>query len=556
MIKPGDEVSIVGVYRQIEKRTTGQIPILCKAVLVANNIEVRTHRQDSILTTLSEIQEIRRFVFATSGTRNNSMDKLKRFKMLNLLALSLAPSIYGLDVVKRSLILQLVGGVRKSLSSGTHLRGDINILLVGEPGVAKSQLLRAILHVSPLSISTTGRSSSEAGLTAVVTRDKETKERRVEAGAMVLADRGILLVDEFDKMTNQDRMSIHEALEQQTVTITKAGVHITLNARCSVLAAANPLFGMYDTSISLSRNINLPDSLMSRFDLMFVLVDKTSEKLDEKIARHVLAIRAESESISENHLDDNIKHQNNLCPESFNENDTDNEQCFSVWAKKLQYNLCEDRILRASYIRKLVSYIRCRPVEPKLITRVAQDMIIRLYVELRNKKTDLPITARTLETIIRLSTANAKLCLDFNTVNENDVAIAQVILCATVTGEYCDPGLKVVFSDKAIQKEKDLFSTLKSNNNSVFCELKNTTANKNHREIRSLIFQSDRDIMLQKLTIMCDYTEGMINLDEYCKSVWQSEKRFTMAQLRCFLQTLVDEGKLIQGNDKTFFVAL
>jgi DNA replication licensing factor MCM3 len=299
MIKPGDEVSIVGVYRQIEKRTTGQIPILCKAVLVANNIEVRTHRQDSILTTLSEIQEIRRFVFATSGTRNNSMDKLKRFKMLNLLALSLAPSIYGLDVVKRSLILQLVGGVRKSLSSGTHLRGDINILLVGEPGVAKSQLLRAILHVSPLSISTTGRSSSEAGLTAVVTRDKETKERRVEAGAMVLADRGILLVDEFDKMTNQDRMSIHEALEQQTVTITKAGVHITLNARCSVLAAANPLFGMYDTSISLSRNINLPDSLMSRFDLMFVLVDKTFEKLDEKIARHVLAIRAESESISE-----------------------------------------------------------------------------------------------------------------------------------------------------------------------------------------------------------------------------------------------------------------
>jgi DNA replicative helicase MCM subunit Mcm2 (Cdc46/Mcm family) len=183
-------------------------------------------------------------------------------------------------------------------------------------------------------------------------------------------------------------------------------------------------------------------------------------------------------------------------------------------------------------------------------------MIIRLYVELRNKKTDLPITARTLETIIRLSTANAKLCLDFNTVNENDVAIAQVILCATVTGEYCDPGLKVAFSDKAIQKEKDLFSTLKSNNNSVFCELKNTTANKNHREIRSLIFQSDRDIMLQKLTIMCDYTEGMINLDEYCKSVWHSEKRFTMAQLRCFLQTLVDEGKLIQGNDKTFFVAL
>jgi DNA replication licensing factor MCM3 len=314
--------------------------------------------------------------------------------------------------------------------------------MVGDPSTAKSQMLRFVLNTAPLAIATTGRGSSGVGLTAAVTHDKETGERRLEAGAMVLADRGVVCIDEFDKMSDIDRVAIHEVMEQQTVTIAKAGIHTSLNARCSVIAAANPIYGQYDTRKDPHKNIALPDSLLSRFDLLFVVTDDASPERDRMISEHVLRMHRyqapgtePGQPIREDHI------------QSLEVGGTEEEQstrATEMWEKfnplihaslpqtrKSRRNRRNEGILNVAFIKKYIQFAKGR--KPPVLTKAAADKIVNTYTSLRNdelaanqRKTS-PMTARTLETLIRLSTAHAKARLA-NTVDEEDAQIATDIL--------------------------------------------------------------------------------------------------------------------------------
>uniref|UniRef100_A0A1J3IFD2 DNA replication licensing factor MCM3 n=1 Tax=Noccaea caerulescens TaxID=107243 RepID=A0A1J3IFD2_NOCCA len=411
--KPGDRVAIIGIYKALPGKSKGSVNGVFRTILIANNINLLNKEANAPIYSPQDLQDIKKI-----AARNDAFD---------LLARSLAPSIYGHAGIKKAVILLLLGGLEKNLKNGTHLRGDINMMMVGDPSVAKSQLLRAIMNIAPLAISTTGRGSSGVGLTAAVTSDQETGERRLEAGAMVLADKGVVCIDEFDKMNDQDRVAIHEVMEQQTVTIAKAGIHASLNARCSVVAAANPIYGTYDRSLTPTKNIGLPDSLLSRFDLLFIVLDQMDPGIDSQISEHVLRMHRYKNDRSEAGPDGSLPYAR--------EEDGVSEVFVKynrmLHGKKNRRGQTNEKTLTIKFLKKYIHYAKHR-IQPEL-TDEASEVIAEAYADLRNAgsvtKTGgtLPITARTLETIIRLATAHAKMRLSREVAKEDAEAALELM---------------------------------------------------------------------------------------------------------------------------------
>ena len=430
-VKPGDRIQLVGIYRSLGNRNAGSGSATFRTLILANNIILLSSKSGGGIAqaTITDI-DIRNI---------NKVSKKKN--VFELLSQSLAPSIYGHDHIKKAILLMLLGGMEKNLDNGTHLRGDINILMVGDPSTAKSQLLRFVLNTAPLAIATTGRGSSGVGLTAAVTSDKETGERRLEAGAMVLGDRGVVCIDEFDKMSDIDRVAIHEVMEQQTVTIAKAGIHTSLNARCSVIAAANPIYGQYDPHKDPHRNIALPDSLLSRFDLLFVVTDDIDDFRDRQISEHVLRMHRYRQPGTEEGAPVREQAQQTLGVGLDDESNASGPtQVYEQFNIMLHAGVTvttsrgsgrKVEVLSIPFIKKYIQYAKSR-IKP-VLTKGAADHIVATYSALRNdelegnqRKTS-PMTARTLETLIRLATAHAKARLS-QRVEDRDALAAEAIL--------------------------------------------------------------------------------------------------------------------------------
>jgi len=390
--RPGDEIELTGVYSNsydLSLNTKNGFPIFA-TIIIANHIVRHDQKSEAERMTDDDIKAI------------TALSKDERIG--ERIIASIAPSIYGHDDIKRALALSLFGGVAKNPQDKHKVRGDINVLLCGDPGTAKSQFLKYVEKIAPRAVFSTGQGASAVGLTAYVQRSQLTKEWTLEAGALVLADKGVCLIDEFDKMNDQDRTSIHEAMEQQTISISKAGIVTSLQARCAVMAAANPIGGRYDASMTFSENVDLTEPILSRFDILCVVRDTVDPTTDEHLARFVVASHMKNHPrATQADVDNMAKTEETLASSSG-----------MAGVEKIPQEL----------LRKYVLYAR-EKVHPKL-HQMDQDKVAKMYSELRRESQatgSIPITVRHIESMIRMAESHAKMHLrEF--VSEDDVNMA------------------------------------------------------------------------------------------------------------------------------------
>ncbi|XP_055387678.1 DNA replication licensing factor Mcm2 [Condylostylus longicornis] len=382
LCKPGDEIEVTGTYTNNydgSLNTDQGFPVFA-TVIIANHVVVKDSKQVVDSLTDEDVATI--------------MKLSKDPKIFDRICASMAPSIYGHDFTKRALALSLFGGESKNPGEKHKVRGDINLLMCGDPGTAKSQFLKYIEKIAPRAVFTTGQGASAVGLTAYVRKNPISREYTLEAGALVLADQGVCLIDEFDKMNDQDRTSIHEAMEQQSISISKAGIITSLQARCTVIAAANPIGGRYDPSMTFSENVNLSEPILSRFDILCVIKDEFDPMQDQQLAMFVVK--------------SHIKHHPS------NADVIEDSQDIPKQVEDIPQDL----------LRKYIVYSK-ENIRPKL-TNIDEDKIAKMYATLRQESAatgSLPITVRHIESVIRMAEACARIHLREN-VQESDVGMA------------------------------------------------------------------------------------------------------------------------------------
>ncbi len=376
---PGSKVYVIGIIKELPLQTrTGADSINYDIILEGIYLGLNEEEYSEVSWTKEEEEEIKKLA--------NSDD------VIDQLVESMAPSIHGNNRIKEAIMLQLFGGTGGVKGDGVKTRGNIHMLLLGDPGAAKSQLLKAATRIAPKSMFVSGKSASAAGLTATVMKDELTKGWALEAGAMVLASGGLCAIDELDKMSDEDTSAMHEALEQQTISIAKANIRATLRCETTVLGAANPKYGRFDPYGDIAKQINFPPALISRFDLIFILRDIPDKKRDDMIANHILqSHRDKTKSIAK---------------------------------------------LSPDFIKKYLAYTK-RNIQP-ILTEAAIKKIKDFYVAIRNAageedegaQKSVPVTARQLEAIVRLAEAYAKIKLD-NQVKEEyaEKAIEMLMYC-------------------------------------------------------------------------------------------------------------------------------
>lgn len=352
--KPGEEIEVTGVYRNnydAQLNNRNGFPVFA-TILEANNI-VKAHDQlAGFRLTEEDEQQIRKL----------SRDPQIIDKIIN----SMAPSIYGHTDIKTAVALSLFGGVAKIAKGSHHIRGDINVLLLGDPGTAKSQVLKYVEKTAHRAVFATGQGASAVGLTASVRRDPLTSEWTLEGGALVLADKGTCLIDEFDKMNDQDRTSIHEAMEQQTISISKAGIVTTLQARCGIIAAANPIGGRYNSTIPFSANVELTEPILSRFDILCVVRDTVDPAEDERLARFIVGSHSRSHPTTRGI-----------------EDSQDMEQDSEPTQQKTQDDEKKEGQIPQELLRKYILYAR-EHCQPKLL-HMDEDKVARLFADMRRE---------------------------------------------------------------------------------------------------------------------------------------------------------------------------